>query len=381
MLTAIFFILAINIGIVMLWFAALSRLDAYAGRSAGHCQRLKFFFAGWLSLPVVLLLYWLSWAGPVAALTVGLDGIGTRLVQEFLITGPVEESAKFAVFFVLARATRSVRDPRDGILQAASVGLAFAFIENIKYCFEFGPLVLYYRAFFCVLGHLSYAAIWGFAYAQATARFGDGPRTNLPVFRHCLVALVPAAFIHGLSNFLLGTPAYSFAGIYDLAGMWAAIGLYCLSGRDSPLNDFPLKDWRTAVRVIGGFLERWPGNPELSRRRAFYLLYGRQALAARDSFAQALEYCPADHYLRIFHGVAGFLATGDEATATVMRQALAATRVPHKRIRLAVRRFVADDADRNKVLDVLFPERGDKRAAVLGRPPAEPLIKSIPPAS
>ncbi|MCK5198715.1 MAG: PrsW family intramembrane metalloprotease [Spirochaetales bacterium] len=41
------------------------------------------------------------------------------LSSQFLIVGPVEESSKFLVLIFLTGIMKSIKEPRDGILQAA----------------------------------------------------------------------------------------------------------------------------------------------------------------------------------------------------------------------------------------------------------------------
>ena len=93
----------------------------------------------------------------------GLHYYMNPFVANFLIVGPVEELSKFAVFIALTGIMKSIKEPRDGIPQAASVALGFALVENLIYVFRYGIIVLLVRSILSIIGHMSYAVIWGFA--------------------------------------------------------------------------------------------------------------------------------------------------------------------------------------------------------------------------
>lgn len=54
------------------------------------------------------------------------------------VVGPSEELIKFLAFAFLATKLRSIKELKDGILQACSVALGFAAAENFKYGWYYG---------------------------------------------------------------------------------------------------------------------------------------------------------------------------------------------------------------------------------------------------
>lgn len=52
--------------------------------------------------------------------------VAASLFYEFLFVGPIEEVSKFAIFALIVTRRRTIKEPLDGLPQAASVAIAFA---------------------------------------------------------------------------------------------------------------------------------------------------------------------------------------------------------------------------------------------------------------
>ena len=70
------------------------------------------------------------------------------LLEEVLLTGFVEEYAKFLAFAIVLRRRDAFREPLDAATHAAAVGLGFSVIENIMYGFAYDHLRVHLAAVF-----------------------------------------------------------------------------------------------------------------------------------------------------------------------------------------------------------------------------------------
>jgi RsiW-degrading membrane proteinase PrsW (M82 family) len=78
--------------------------------------------------------------------------------------GAVEEIAKLAAAWSLARHRKEFDEPVDGIIYGCAASLGFAAVENVKY-FALGRMsgaVIAVRAFETVPAHMFFSAIWGY---------------------------------------------------------------------------------------------------------------------------------------------------------------------------------------------------------------------------
>ncbi len=157
--------LASNIGVAsisgMAWFGAIVLIDPHH-REKGSVRSLFIsLLVGFASIPLVILLY-----NIVPDLTSEIESPqGQYFLYNVLVVGPVEEFAKFSIFFLIMLRRKPVQEPLDAMLHAASVALAFSLIENVEYGLRYGTDVTFLRALVSTPGHLTYACIWGFAYA------------------------------------------------------------------------------------------------------------------------------------------------------------------------------------------------------------------------
>jgi RsiW-degrading membrane proteinase PrsW (M82 family) len=119
----------------------------------------------------------------------------------FLVIGPCEELAKFAVVRLHMFRDPEFDEPLDGIIYASAAALGFASLENVLYVIDFSTFAIRWdalgvRAFLALPGHVIFSATWG--YALGRRKFDP----SYPVWSR--VALASA--LHGLYDFLLLYP-------------------------------------------------------------------------------------------------------------------------------------------------------------------------------
>ena len=159
--------------------------------------------------------------------------------------GPFEELSRFIIFISLAGLFKSIKEPRDGILLAASVSLGFALGENFLYAFESGMLVLLYRSFFGTLGYMTYSLIWGFTWA-AFVSMPDREKGS-PALVYVVPSLIFSIIFHGVYNALL---AYEYPWVALMTALVTLVMVFVVYGyvRDnSPYKKYPVNKYRSAV--------------------------------------------------------------------------------------------------------------------------------------
>lgn len=118
-----------------------------------------------------------------------------RLVALIVVVGLVEESAKFAAFFLAVHREPAYNEPIDGIIYAVTAALGFATLENLIYTASFGLSVAFVRALVASLAHASFSGIVG--YCVSMVRFHGRPNG------FAVGGLVLASVLHGLYNFFI----------------------------------------------------------------------------------------------------------------------------------------------------------------------------------
>ncbi|HNW60552.1 MAG TPA: PrsW family glutamic-type intramembrane protease [bacterium] len=154
------------------------------------------FVAGMLSILLVILLILLL---PEIRLTHGPDR--NALIDAFYNAAFKEELSKFVLLMLCTWRARHFDEWYDGILYGVLVGLGFAFIENIKYFYQFyddsGWYVIIGRTIFSMPLHALLGGTMG--YFIGKFRFSAGPDR----VQWLLLALVIPVLVHGLFNFSL----------------------------------------------------------------------------------------------------------------------------------------------------------------------------------
>lgn len=311
--------LVIDIGITAAWLYWLHSRDIHSVKKGQGGVVLRYFLAGLLAYPVFLLVYRVN---PYRAIA------GSEAAYRFLVAASSEEAAKFLVFWLLARTTRSVKEPLDAAIQGASVGLGFAAVENLfRASSGFGGIPAL-GSLTALAGHGVYAATAAFAWGAADYYLGRTGRAG--VWGYATLGLTAACLSHGIHNLLgsLGRDGLFLTLALDAVFFFLFAFFLSDARRLSPYYTFPLGRWKEAVRWIDHGLARDPDNWILHQRKGMYLLRGPDPAEAGRCFSRAavLSGDPVPHAwaaaLRRLEGRAdaGELAAAVEAIPPARRE-------------------------------------------------------------
>lgn len=151
-------------------------------------------------------------------------------VSVFLVIGPVEEACKFAVVWFGIYPSREFKEPMDGLVYSTAAAMGFASVENFLYLHYHGTEAAPVRALLAVPGHLFFSGIWG--YHLGLAKFKHQQTGSIAG------ALVAAAFLHGVYDFLVA----SQTGLAALSvPLMAALAYGFLKEIDAALEVSPMK--------------------------------------------------------------------------------------------------------------------------------------------
>jgi RsiW-degrading membrane proteinase PrsW (M82 family) len=117
-----------------------------------------------------------------------------KVLELWLVVGPVEEFVKMSAVLVFAYRRKEFDEPSDGVIYAAAAALGFAALENVIYLARHGEQIIMLRGIFANSGHALDAAIWGLALSKAKAA------PNITSKRVGIIALgwLLAAAVHAL---------------------------------------------------------------------------------------------------------------------------------------------------------------------------------------
>jgi RsiW-degrading membrane proteinase PrsW (M82 family) len=224
------------------WFGIILLIDANRGEKGSTRSLAASLLFGFASIPLVLVVYRFA-----PDLVSGIESLRMReLAEEILVVGPVEEFAKFFIFFLVVVKRKPVQEPLDAMLHAAAVALAFSLVENVEYGLSYGIEIVAVRALLSTPGHMTLACIWGFAYAVL---IHANPRRTARDFIILFFSIYPAALLHGLSNFLLGILG-AFTFLFDGALLFAAFSLLLWIRSMSPFRSFSFGEAASALSRI-----------------------------------------------------------------------------------------------------------------------------------
>jgi RsiW-degrading membrane proteinase PrsW (M82 family) len=260
-------IFIVNVIAISAWITVLLKLDSFSVDKKSLQTILIFYFLGMISVIPALILYSIS---PIDFFDAQVDPIH-RFFGNVLVVGPIEEFSKFFMFLFFSLKLKAIKEPRDGILLAASVALGFAFVENIQYGYEYGMTTVLVRSVLSNIGHMVYASIWGF-YASIVI-YNDIKRKGKTDYNTIVLSVLPAAFIHGVYNTLLEWDYIFIAIILKIFLLAFTIFIYRYMVNRTPFKKFPLKDFKNAIGVIKQGLKYHPGSLILHNRIAIYYLY------------------------------------------------------------------------------------------------------------
>lgn len=303
-------VLIVTILTIVIWTRILNRFDNARRLKSRRTAVRGFFLYGLLSIPLVLILYRIvgSLMFPIIRHSI--------ILEEILLVGPVEEGAKFFIFYLVAARKASIQEPKDGVLHAASVGLAFAVVENIIYS-TYGMETMLQRSVLCTAGHMSYAAIWGYAAGVYLYTYkADGE--DYP-FSMVLIALAVAAMLHGLYNSFLDLGLTSAAILLD--GCTVTLALLSLSylKKVSPFTEIPFDHCRQAIPELRDAISNNPDNFVLRKRIALHYIRAGEYGSALAHLKKAAALSPRELSSRFFIALLEYLA--DTGSADGSRRA------------------------------------------------------------
>jgi RsiW-degrading membrane proteinase PrsW (M82 family) len=298
------------------WVGVVILLDTHRREKKSQVMLLKFFLFGFLSLIPTTILYILSYSFWGNFLE---DGWLFAFIEEMFITGPVEEFSKFIVFLLLSRKMKSIKEPVDGVLQAGTVALAFATAENFFYARTYGLGILPYRTALATSGHLFYAAIWGYIYGAIV--YESAGRKLKSEYRAIFAAVLPAAILHGLYNFMLDLGSFGASVLVDVVALVLAVAIYRFLRKISPYNPMKGQTPRRAMAELTAALRYNPGSPLLNQRVALLHLYYRDFSKALSHVRTCRKSRPESPYFQCMEAVVRVLDGKIQNGAELMEKA------------------------------------------------------------
>ncbi len=296
---------AIVFPVLALWLVILYRLDRnWRDKRSGHVIALMVLAGGLSMVPTGFAYeinpFWFTyWYG--------------AFPFNFAVVGLTEELVKFLTFIVMTRVLKSIREPQDGVIQGAAIGVGFTIVENVMYGLWYGPSVTLMRSFL-VGFHALAGAFWGFAWAGAV--YENIEERQPQAYRLALLAFIPVAILHSLYNTLTRIAVDFETVLFILYGFEAILLVVAVKGyrwmrERSPYHRFPYSEAKVAVSIIRKGLLVNPWSAILKRRMGVY------AIAAGDYHEAVgrLDTClhrSRDHpLLTVFLGIA-VIGAGNE---------------------------------------------------------------------
>jgi protease PrsW len=166
---------------------------------------------------------------PAALLETSINALFGDWIMLFAL-GFIEEFCKLVAALSIVK-HREFDEPIDGLIYATAASLGFATLENALYLTQHGPELILLRGPISTLGHILFAAAWGFG--LSLERFSGRRFATLR-------GLMLASVLHGGFNFLLIGSGLGngfewllipFAGLMIV--MWRVTGLYYSSANQT----------------------------------------------------------------------------------------------------------------------------------------------------
>ena len=290
----------IQLAVAAVWILIITKMDKYRKVKKTGKAPVLLYIVGLSSVLVSAGLYRIMPDFLLASDNYVIENFVTNM----LLVGPSEEFCKFLVFLIVVKSLKSIREPMDGILQAATVGLAFASVENVMYSLWYGPYVVSYRSIFVVAGHMVDASIWGLSYALISMR----PKRRLgyvPIERY-VFAVICAGFAHGLYNWLLLFDI-GYALLLDMALIFLVLVIYVYALERSPFRQAGPREYRKTIPSILLSLNANPTDMRLNFRLSLNYIYARKYPAALVTLDRCLERKPESCVLTALKGVVQLL--------------------------------------------------------------------------
>jgi RsiW-degrading membrane proteinase PrsW (M82 family) len=306
-------ILLVDAAAVAAWILVLRKLDKYGGHKNSGQTLFAFYIAGIGSALLVMFLY------PVLDLFVlpGTTPAG-MFAYDLFAAGPLEEMCKFLAFFFFSLMLRSIREPADGMLQAASAALGFASMENIFYACDFGLPNLLIRSALCIAGHMVYSSICGLCFALLVL-YRPGASGFLR-FATVPAAVFAAGMVHGIYNFFLEIHATAAAIALDILLLFWSFLLLRLLLSLSPFRPFTLAEHQEAVSMLKSGLAADSGSFVLNQRLAGFYFYRRQYDRALPHLNRCLQASYGSAYFKCLKGAALMLGEDPRRGQRLLRE-------------------------------------------------------------
>ena len=293
----------------------LRRLDRHRNDKRGAGLAGLFTLAGALSVLPSFFFYDLSplWFRPSGGTA---SELWQALLFIWLVNAPVEELAKFLCFVAVATAFRTIREPQDGSVQGAQVGLGFALVENFLYGMDGGWELLLLRSLVSLPGHMVYGAVWGGYFGYEVYR-GKG---RVRHWTTPALALVPAIFSHGVFN-TLATLRVDLAWNLLADGTTLAFGVFLflrLRATSPYQRKRPWRDWARAIPELEHALEVNPDSVLLRQRLAGYLLAAGETTRALVELERVEQLAPSDPWTAFFRKAGELQEKGSKSGSGVL---------------------------------------------------------------
>jgi len=286
-----------------------------------------------------------------------------------LVTGVIEELVKWTSFILIAHAINTVKEPQDGILQGAAVGLGFGFVENILYINWYPELFIAIRPILCTGGHMLYGSIWGGLYAAA--RWNNVRAKDPGSYRFAVFGIFGIALVHGLYNSVV---VYGLVFGFAVEGilLFLSFSLFLKLTKESPYINYPLSRAPTAIPALkrGLFFNRQ--SPILNRRLGIYLMYRGDYRRALNHLYIAIPRTVNREGIRFFAAVCEFEFLDNEKGKQQVKKAWGKlSDKEREKTRKRIKSILVNDTALlnkvNKIINSPFSDRRGKKGYALAR--------------
>jgi len=164
-------------------------------------------------------------AGGVSEEWLHLGGEPAYLFEAFVLSGLVEEIAKWVMVMAAVYHWREFDEPLDGLMYGVTIALGFATLENFFYLSSHGVGIAWQRAVFAVPAHALFGGTMGY-YAGRGKFAAKGGRQVAGVWRDRILCLTLPVLFHGAYNFALlhGLNWFIWVAITALSlGFWVFV--------------------------------------------------------------------------------------------------------------------------------------------------------------
>lgn len=306
-----------NVAAAFLWYRYLKGRIRYTVDKQNPGVLVGFFAAGVFSVLVTLMMHWLH---PALWFFPGI--YRSNFPYQILVTGVVEEWAKWLCFIMAVHGGGTIKEPQDGILQAAAVGLGFGAVENILYIARYPHIFIAIRPILTTGGHMIYAAFWGAFYSAAV--YSNVQGRDPQAYRLAVVSVFVVAIVHGTYNALLSTPLpFAVALLPKALLLLLSIAIFLRMVRRSPYRRFSFAEADAAIRSLETGLTFNRKSSILNRRMGLFRMYRGEYHRGASSFGRAIARAKEPTSLRFFKAVCEYAHLGGGVGKNSLRKAWA----------------------------------------------------------